>query len=46
MTPSQMEAVHVAINRHLKRKGKMWMRVFPNKPVTKMPAETRMGKGK
>ncbi|MDR3274133.1 MAG: 50S ribosomal protein L16 [Puniceicoccales bacterium] len=46
MTASQMEAARVAINRHLKRKGKMWMRVFPNKPITKKPAETRMGKGK
>ncbi|MDY6068307.1 MAG: 50S ribosomal protein L16 [Opitutales bacterium] len=42
----QLEAARVAINRHLKRKGKMWMRVFPQKSVTKKPAETRMGKGK
>lgn len=46
LTASQLEAARVAINRHLKRKGKMWMRVFPHKPVTKKPAETRMGKGK
>ncbi|MDR0727713.1 MAG: 50S ribosomal protein L16 [Puniceicoccales bacterium] len=46
MTASQLEAARVAINRHLKRKGKMWTRVFPQKPVTKKPAETRMGKGK
>lgn len=46
VTSAQLEAARVAINRHLKRKGKMWMRVFPHKPVTKKPAETRMGKGK
>ncbi|HCR36518.1 MAG TPA: 50S ribosomal protein L16, partial [Opitutae bacterium] len=46
ITASQLEAARVAINRHLKRKGKVWMRVFPHKPVTKKPAETRMGKGK
>jgi large subunit ribosomal protein L16 len=46
MTSAQIEAARVAINRHLKRKGKMWVRVFPHKPVTKKPAETRMGKGK
>jgi large subunit ribosomal protein L16 len=46
MSSSQLEAARVAINRHLKRKGKVWMRVFPQKPVTKKPAETRMGKGK
>lgn len=46
MSSSQLEAARVAINRHLKRKGKVWMRVFPNKPITKKPAETRMGKGK
>jgi large subunit ribosomal protein L16 len=46
LTSSQLEAARVAINRHLKRKGKMWMRLFPQKPVTKKPAETRMGKGK
>lgn len=46
MTSAQLEAARIAINRHLKRKGKTWMRVFPNKPITKKPAETRMGKGK
>ena len=42
----QIEACRVAINRYLKRKGKMWIRIFPDKPVTKKPLETRMGKGK
>lgn len=46
LTASQLEAARVAINRHLKRKGKMWARLFPQIPVTKKPAETRMGKGK
>ncbi|MDR3117543.1 MAG: 50S ribosomal protein L16 [Puniceicoccales bacterium] len=46
LTASQLEAARVAINRHLKRKGKLWMRVFPQKPITRKPAETRMGKGK
>jgi len=46
LTASQIEAARVAINRHLKRKGKVWIRVFPHRPVTKKPAETRMGKGK
>lgn len=46
LTAAQLEAARVAINRYLKRKGKVWMRVFPQKPVTKKPAETRMGKGK
>ncbi|MDR3144205.1 MAG: 50S ribosomal protein L16 [Puniceicoccales bacterium] len=46
LTSSQLEAARIAINRHLRRKGKMWMRVFPQKPITKKPAETRMGKGK
>lgn len=46
LTSSQIESARVAINRHLKRKGKMWIRVFPQKPITKKPAETRMGKGK
>jgi len=45
--PSQMiEAGRIAINRKIKRGGKMWIRVFPAKPFTKRPAETRMGKGK
>ena len=46
ITAAQLEAARIAINRHLKRKGKVWMRVFPQKPITKKPAETRMGKGK
>lgn len=46
MTAAQIEAARVAINRYLKRRGKVWLRVFPHKPVTKKPAETRMGKGK
>ena len=43
---SQLEAARVAINRHFKRRGKLWTRVFPQKSVTKKPAETRQGKGK
>jgi len=46
MTSKQIEAARVAITRHVKRGGKIWIRVFPDKPVTKKPAETRMGKGK
>ena len=46
MTNRQIEAARVAITRSMKRGGKMWIRVFPDKPVTKKPAETRMGKGK
>ncbi|MDR1457359.1 MAG: 50S ribosomal protein L16 [Puniceicoccales bacterium] len=46
ITSAQLEAARIAINRHLKRKGKVWMRLFPQKPITKKPAETRMGKGK
>jgi large subunit ribosomal protein L16 len=46
MTAQQIEAARVAINRKVKRGGKMWIRIFPDKPVTKKPAETRMGKGK
>jgi large subunit ribosomal protein L16 len=46
ITNRQIEAARVAITRSLKRGGKMWIRVFPDKPVTKKPAETRMGKGK
>ena len=42
----QLEAARVAINRHLKRKGKVWIRVFPHMPVTQHPAESRMGRGK
>ncbi len=46
MTANQIEAVRVALTRNIKRKGKIWIRVFPHKPVSKKPAETRMGKGK
>ena len=46
MTAQQIEAARIAINRQVKRGGQMWIRVFPAKPVTKKPAETRMGKGK
>ena len=46
MTNRQIEAARVAITRSMKRGGKMWSRIFPDKPVTKKPAETRMGKGK
>jgi len=46
VTSRQLEAARVAINRHMQRAGKVWTRVFPDKPVTKTPAETRMGKGK
>jgi large subunit ribosomal protein L16 len=42
----QIEAARVAMTRHVKRGGKIWIRVFPDKPITKKPAETRMGKGK
>ena len=43
---NQIEACRVAINRYLKRKGKVWIRIFPHKPTTSRPPETRMGKGK
>lgn len=46
MDSKQLEAARVAITRHMKRKGKMWIRVFPQKSFTKKPLETRMGKGK
>ena len=46
MSARQIEAARVAITRHVKRGGKIWIRVFPDKPVGKKPAETRMGKGK
>ena len=46
MTSQQIEAARVAVTRHLKRKGKVWIRVFPQKPITKKPLEVRMGKGK
>ena len=43
---TQIEACRVAINRHMKRRGKLWIRVFPDKPITSKPIEVRMGKGK
>jgi large subunit ribosomal protein L16 len=46
MTAQQIEAARIAINRKVKRGGQLWIRVFPDKPITKKPAETRMGKGK
>ncbi|MFZ4792687.1 MAG: 50S ribosomal protein L16 [Blastocatellia bacterium] len=46
VTGKQIEAGRVAITRYVKRGGKLWIRIFPDKPITKKPAETRMGKGK
>ncbi|MCA9713186.1 MAG: 50S ribosomal protein L16 [Myxococcales bacterium] len=46
LTARQIEAARIAINRHVKRGGKLYIRVFPDKPISKKPAETRMGKGK
>ncbi len=46
VTSRQIEAARIAITRYMKRSGKVWIRVFPHKPVTKHPAETRMGSGK
>lgn len=46
ITAQQIEACRIAINRYFNRRGKVWIRVFPDKPVSKKPAETRMGKGK
>ncbi|HKJ70482.1 MAG TPA: 50S ribosomal protein L16 [Gammaproteobacteria bacterium] len=46
LTSRQIEAARIAITRHIKRRGKVWIRVFPDKPVSKKPAEVRMGKGK
>jgi large subunit ribosomal protein L16 len=46
ITARQIEAARVAITRHMKRGGKLWIRIFPDKPFTKKPAETRQGKGK
>lgn len=46
LTNRQIEAARVAVTRHIKRGGKVWIRIFPDKPVTVKPAETRMGKGK
>src|SRR5687768_10070182 len=46
ITARQIEASRVALTRHIKRGGKIWIRIFPDKPITKKPLETRMGKGK
>ncbi|MGE0368590.1 MAG: 50S ribosomal protein L16 [Candidatus Dadabacteria bacterium] len=46
LTSRQIEAARIAITRHVRRGAKLWIRVFPHKPITKKPAETRMGKGK
>jgi large subunit ribosomal protein L16 len=46
MTGRQIEAARVAMNRYMKREGQVWIRIFPDKPITKKPAEVRMGKGK
>src|SRR5210317_964758 len=46
ITARQIESARIAITRHVKRGGKVWIRIFPDKPITKKPAETRMGKGK
>ena len=46
ITSNQIEAARIAINRYVKRGGKVWIKIFPDKPVTKKPAETRMGSGK
>ncbi len=46
MTAREIEAARIALTRYLKRGGKVWIRIFPDKPLTKKPAETRMGKGK
>lgn len=46
ITNRQIEAARIAMTRHIKRGGKIWLRIFPDKPISKKPAETRMGKGK
>lgn len=46
ITSRQIESARVAMTRHIKRGGKVWIRIFPDKPITQKPAETRMGKGK
>lgn len=46
ITSKQIEAARIAVTRYVKRGGKIWIRIFPDKPITKKPAETRMGKGK
>ena len=46
ITANQIEAARIAMTRYIKRGGKVWIKIFPDKPITKKPAETRMGKGK
>ena len=46
ITSRQIEAARIALTRHMKREGKVWINIFPDKPITKKPAEVRMGKGK
>ncbi len=46
ITGRQIEAARVAVTRHMQRQGQIWIRIFPDKPITKKPAEVRMGKGK
>ncbi|MCB0428783.1 MAG: 50S ribosomal protein L16 [Flavobacteriales bacterium] len=46
ITSRQLEAARIAVTRHMKREGQLWIRIFPDKPITKKPAEVRMGKGK
>jgi len=46
ITANQIEAARIAMTRHMKRFGKVWIKIFPDKPITKKPAETRMGSGK
>ena len=46
ITDRQIEAARIAMTRHIKRGGRIWIRIFPDKPITRKPAETRMGKGK
>ncbi|KOH43108.1 50S ribosomal protein L16 [Sunxiuqinia dokdonensis] len=46
LTGRQIEAARVAVTRHMQRQGQIWIRIFPDKPITKKPAEVRMGKGK
>jgi len=46
ITARQIEAMRIAVTRHMQRQGQVWLRIFPDKPITKKPAEVRMGKGK
>ncbi len=46
ITARQIEAARIAMNRYIRRQGKIWIRIFPDKPISRKPAETRMGKGK